>query len=70
MEVDEGVAMQLVSRVFDIWRGCKRAVYSTHNHNQGVEPVMNWCWRCRYVFVCVCVCVCVCMCVLCVCVCV
>ena len=57
------------------WRGCKRAVYSTHN--QGVGPVMNWCWRCRYVFVClcvcvyvcVCVCVCVCMCV-CVCVCV
>ena len=38
MEVDEGVVMQLVSRVFDM-EGCKRAVDSTHN--QGVEPAMN-----------------------------
>ena len=38
VEVDEGVIMQLVSRVFDM-EGCKRTVYSTHN--QGVEPAMN-----------------------------
>ena len=38
MEVDEGVVIQLVSRVFDM-EGCKRALYSTNN--QGVEPAMN-----------------------------
>ena len=38
MEVDEGVVMQLVSRVFNM-EGYKRGVYSTHN--QGVEPAMN-----------------------------
>ena len=38
VEVNEGVVMQLVSRVFDM-EGCKRAVDSTHN--QGVEPAMN-----------------------------
>ena len=38
MEVDEGVVMQQVSRVFDM-EGWKRAVDSTHN--QGVEPAMN-----------------------------
>ena len=48
------------------WRGCKRAVYSTHNHNQGVEPTMNWVLEmqvCACVCVCACACVCVCMCV-------
>ena len=38
VEVDEGVVIQLVSRVFNM-EGCKRAVDSTHN--QGVEPAMN-----------------------------
>ena len=38
VEVDKGVVMQLVSRVFDM-EGCKMAVDSTHN--QGVEPAMN-----------------------------
>ena len=38
VEVDEGVVIQRVSRVFNM-EGCKRAVDSTHN--QGVEPATN-----------------------------
>ena len=38
VEVDEGVVIQLVSRVFNM-EGCRRAVDSTHN--QGVAHAMN-----------------------------